>query len=59
MRWVEALRPAWPSCMAIRADEFVCTNVTMRRQASACSGFHRPVHHGEMRASGLTSVIST
>src|SRR5580765_1922051 len=30
----------------------------MRRHASACSRFHRPVHHGVIRASALTSVIS-
>ena len=34
------------------------TKSTMRFHAAACSGRYRPAHHGEMRASRDTSVIS-
>ncbi len=55
---VEALRPAWLSCMQTFARLWVCTKETMRRQASICASVYRPVQWGVMRPSGETSVIS-
>src|SRR5881392_2903452 len=59
MRCVDALRPAWPSCIASLASLFACTKSTMRFHAMTCSGVYIPLHPGEIRPSRETSVIST
>ena len=57
-RCVAPFRPACPSCTPIAAGVSRWTNSTMRFHAAACSGRYSPAHHGEMRASRDTSVIS-
>jgi len=49
IRCVEALRPAWPSCIASLALLFTCTKSTIRFHAATCSGLYMPVHPGEIR----------
>ena len=56
--WVEPLRPEWPSCRQSFARLLAWTKSTIRRQASRCASFQRPVQPGEMRPSGETQVIS-
>ena len=58
MRCVDALRPAWPSCIAILAVLFTCTKSTIRFHAATCSGLYMPVQPGEIRPPRDTSVIS-
>src|SRR5213593_524955 len=43
IRCVEALRPAWPSCIASLALLFTCTKSTIRFHAATCSGLYIPV----------------
>src|SRR3970040_2269067 len=56
---VEPLRPECPICMHSLAFEFAWQKSAMRRKASRCASFHRPVQPGVMRPSAEVQVIST
>ena len=57
-RSVEALRPAWASCMPGWAAPKSLKNFTMRAKASSCSSVSSAVHPGDMRPMASTAVAS-
>ena len=58
-RWLDALRPAWPSWIASLIGEIARIASTTSLSAASLASLYKPRQPCVMRASGLTAVAST
>ena len=56
--WLDALRPAWASCIATAAFECLRTEARIGFSAASVASFHRPRQPGVMRPIASTAVAS-
>ncbi len=56
--WLDALRPAWASCIVTAIFECLRTEAMIGRSAASVASFHRPRHPGVMRPVASTAVAS-
>ena len=56
--WLDALRPAWASCIVTAIFECLRTEAMIGLSAASVASFHRPRHPGVMRPIASTAVAS-
>jgi hypothetical protein len=56
--WLDALRPAWASCIASAIFECLRTDLRIGFSAASVASFHSPRQPGVMRPSASTAVAS-